>query len=187
MRPKADAVVAVPGSSGTFGRAWLGVIKPKLQPTHLQAVAHQQPQGRVLQLGAQRLENLVARIAAIVVAELLQGLGLRGGQKSPKLVFGNAVFGVRDVGLFKHTMAVNTGQVGRHMGLKAQLGWLFLAHVKAAAVAIAAATAQVAPARHGTAGILGGWHPSRFQAPPGCPSAVFRNAETNPEFAWTAP
>ena len=53
MRAKGDAVLAVFLGGGALGGAGLGVEEPELQPAHLQPVAEEHPQRRVLQFLAQ--------------------------------------------------------------------------------------------------------------------------------------
>ena len=84
----------------------LGIEEPELQSAHLQAVPQQHPERRVLQFLAQRLEDFVPRVGAVVVLQLLERVGLGGFEKGPELVFGDAVLGVRDVGLFEHAILV---------------------------------------------------------------------------------
>ena len=113
---------------GALGGAGLGVIEPELQPAHLQPVAQEHPKRRVLQFLAQRLEDLVPRIRAVVVLQLLERVGLRGFEEGPELVFGDEMLGVRDVGLFQHAILVLADEVIRDVLLKRQLrGFFFLA------------------------------------------------------------
>ena len=121
VRTEGDAVLAVLLGGGALGGARLGVVKPELQPAHLQAVAQDHPERRVLQLLAQGPKHLVARVRAVVVRQLLERVGLRGVEKGPELVLGDAVLGVRDVGLFEHAVAVHADQEVRDVLLKGQL------------------------------------------------------------------
>ena len=109
---------------GALGRAGLGVEEPELQPAHLQAVAQDHPERRVLQLLAQRAEHLVPRVGAVVVGQLLELIGLRGLEKGPELILGDAVLGVRDIGLFEHAIPMLADEEVRDVLLKGQLGRL---------------------------------------------------------------
>ena len=125
VRAEGDAVLAVLLGGGALGGARLRVVEAELQPAHLQAVAQDHPERRVLQLLAQRPEHLVPRIGAVVVGQFLERVGLRGVEKGPELVFGDAVLGVRDVGLFEHAIAVLADEEVRDVLLKGQLRGFF--------------------------------------------------------------
>ncbi len=128
MRAEGDAVLGVLLGGGARGGARLGIEEPELQPAHLQAVAEQHPERRVLQFLAQRLEHLVPRVRAVIVLQLLERVGLRGLEKGPELIFGDEMLGVRDVGLFEHAILVLADEVIRDVLLKRQLrGFLVLA------------------------------------------------------------
>ena len=118
VRPEGDAVLAVLLRRGALGRAGLRVVEPELQPAHLQAVAQDHPERRALQLLAQRAEHLVPRVGAVVVGQLLELIGLRGLEKGPELILGDAVLGVGDVGLFEHAVAVLADEEVRDVLLK---------------------------------------------------------------------
>ena len=121
MRAEGDAVLAVLLGGGALGGAGLGVVEPELQPAHLQPVAQDHPERRVLQFLAQRLEHLVPRVRAVVVRQLLERVGLRGFEEGPELVFGDEMLGVRDVGLFQHAIPVLADEEVRDVLLKGQL------------------------------------------------------------------
>jgi len=87
------------------------------------------PQRRVRQFLAQSLEHLVPRIRSVVVRALLERVGLCGGEKSPEMVFNDAMFGVRDVGLFEFAIAVHANEEVRNVLLKGQLGRFLLGMV----------------------------------------------------------
>ena len=118
MRPEGDAVLAVLLGGGALGGARLGIEEPELQPAHLQPVAEEHPERRVLQFLAQRPEDLVPRVGAVVVGQLLERVGLRGVEKGPELIFGDEVLGVRDVGLFEHAVLVLADKEVRDVFLK---------------------------------------------------------------------
>lgn len=63
-------------------------------------------------------------VGAVVVRQLLEMVGLRSLEEGPELVFGNEVVGVRDGGLFEHTIPVLADEKGRDVLLKADLGSL---------------------------------------------------------------
>ena len=129
VRAEGDAVLAVLRGGGALDGARLGVVEAELQPAHLQPVAQDHPERRVLQLLAQRPEHLVPRVGAVVVRQLLERVGLRGFEKGPELVFGDAVLGVRDVGLFEHAILVLADEEIRDVLLKGQFrGLLLLRH-----------------------------------------------------------
>ena len=121
MRAEGDAVLGVLLGGGARGGAGLGIEEPELQPAHLEPVAEQHPQRRVLQFLAQRLEHLVPRVRAVIVRQLLERVGLRGFEEGPELVFGDEMLGVRDVGLFQHAILVLADEVIRDVLLKGQL------------------------------------------------------------------
>src|SRR2546421_178087 len=45
MRPKRDAVLVIKFGCDTFARTRFRIVEPKLQPTHLQAMSDEQPEG----------------------------------------------------------------------------------------------------------------------------------------------
>jgi len=120
MRAKAEAVLAVLLHGGALGGTRPGVEQPELQPAHLETAAQQHPQRRVRQGIAQRLEYLLARIAAVIVAQFLERVGLRGVEKSPELILGDEMLGIHDVGLFEHAIAMHAPQKVGDMLLKIQ-------------------------------------------------------------------
>ena len=84
----------------------------------------------MLQLLAQRLENFLPRVRAVIVHQLLQRVGLRGFEEGPKMVFGDEMLGVRDVGLLQHGILVLADEVFRDVLLKCQFrGLLLFSHV----------------------------------------------------------
>ena len=93
-----------------------------------QSVAHNHPQRRVLQLLAQRAKHLFPRVRAVVVRQLLERVGLRRVEESPKLVLGDTVLSIRDVGLLQHAILVLSDQVIRNVLLKVDLGLSFTCH-----------------------------------------------------------
>ena len=130
VRAEGDAVLGIFLGGGARGGARLGIEEPELQPAHLQPVAQEHPERRVLQFLAQRLEDLVPRVRAVIVRQLLERVGLRGFEEGPELVFGDEVLGVRDVGLFQHAIPVLADEVIRDVLLKRQLrGFLLFSHV----------------------------------------------------------
>lgn len=104
----------------------LGFRIEELQPypcLHFEAFAQDHPEGRVRQLPAQCLEDLVPRIRAVIFRQLLERVRLGRCEKSPELVFSDAMIRVRDVTLFKHAVAIHPDEVVRDMLLKSQLRW----------------------------------------------------------------
>ena len=128
MRAEGDAVLAVFLGGGALGGAGLGIEEPELQPAHLQPVAQEHPERRVLQFLAQRLEHLVPRVRAVVVRQFLERVGLRGFEEGPEMVLGDAMLGVRDVGLFEHAILVLADEEVRDVLLKGQLRGLLARH-----------------------------------------------------------
>ena len=74
----------------------------------------------MLQFLAQRPEDLVPRVGAVVVLQLLERVGLRGFEKGPEVVFGDAMLGVRDVGLLQHAILVLADEEIRDVLLKGE-------------------------------------------------------------------
>ena len=128
MRAEGDAVLGVFLGGGTGCGARLGIEQPELQPAHLEAVAQQHPKRRVLQFLAQRLEDLVPRVRAVIVLQLLERVGLSGFEEGPEVVFRDAMLGVRDVGLFQHAILVLADEVIRDVLLKGQFRSFFPRH-----------------------------------------------------------
>jgi hypothetical protein len=121
MQAERDAVLRVFVSACALGGTGLGIEKPELQPAHFQPVAQEHPERRVRQFLAERLEDLVPRVRAVIVLQLLERVSLRGLEQGPQVVFGDEVLRVRDVGLFQHTVAMFADQVIRDVLLKRQL------------------------------------------------------------------
>ena len=91
---------------GALGGARLRVVEVELQTAHLQAVAQDHPERRVLQFLAQSTEHLIARIRPVVICEFLERVALGRLKESPELVFSDEMLGVRDLGLFEHAILV---------------------------------------------------------------------------------
>lgn len=121
MGSKADAVLRVPGRGSALAGAGLGVEQAQRLPAHLQAIAQQQPQRCVGQFAAQGFEHLSARIGAVVGGQLFQCIRLRGIQKGPQRIFGNAVLGVGNVGLRQQAIAMHPDKEVCNVLLKLQL------------------------------------------------------------------
>ena len=91
-------------------------------------MAQQHPKRRVLQLLAQRLEDLVPRVRAVIVRQLLERVGLGGLEEGPELIFGDEMLGVRDVGLFEHAIPVLADEEIRDVLLKRQFRGFSFSH-----------------------------------------------------------
>jgi hypothetical protein len=122
VRAEGDAVLVVLLAGDALARAWLGVIEPEFQPAYLQPVADEQPERRMLQLFAQSAKHLVPRVFAVILSQLLDRLRLSVFQKCPEVVFGDEMFGVRDLALFQHAVFVPAGQVTGNVFLKDEFG-----------------------------------------------------------------
>ena len=60
----------------------------------------------MLQLAPQRTKYLVPRVGAVVIGQFLDGVRLRVVEESPKEIFSDKMFCIRDVGLFEYTILV---------------------------------------------------------------------------------
>ena len=60
-------------------------------------------------------------VRAVIVGQLLERVGLSGLQKRPQVIFGDAMFGVGDVGLFEHAELVFADEIIRDVFLERQL------------------------------------------------------------------
>src|SRR4051812_17386789 len=65
VRPEGDAVLEVFLSSGTGGGARLGVEQLEFQPSYFQPVTLQEPERRMVEFVAQRLEHFLPRVRAV--------------------------------------------------------------------------------------------------------------------------
>ena len=79
----------------------------------------------MLQFLAQRLEDFLPRVRAVVVHQLLQRVSLCSFEEGPELVFGDEVLGFRNIGLLQHGILVLADEVIRDVLLKRQLRGFF--------------------------------------------------------------
>ena len=89
---------------------------------------NEHPQRRVLERGAQRPEDLVARVRAVALRQLLERLRLRVCEERPQVVFSDDVLGIGDLRLLKHAVLVLADQEPSDVLLERQLGRPSLSH-----------------------------------------------------------
>lgn len=116
--PERDAVLLDLLRGSALQRARFGIIETKLQTSHWQSVAQKHPERRELQLVPQGAKHFLTRVGSVIIRQFLERDGLSGVEKGPKLIFGDEVLGVRDVGLFEHAVLVFADKVVREMLLK---------------------------------------------------------------------
>jgi len=83
---------------------------------------------------SQGAEHFVPRVRSIVVRKLLERVALRGFEERPKLVFGDEILGVGDIGLLEHPILVLPHQEIRDVLLKRKFRrFLALGHAQSLA------------------------------------------------------
>lgn len=128
VRPEGDPILVIKGIGDALARPGPGIEQPEFQAADLEPMPEDHPERGMFEFAPQRLENLLPRIGAVIGLELFQSVLLGCGEKGPEMIFGDAVFRIRDLGLFEGGIPVFAVKVGGDVLLKGQFGWFLLRH-----------------------------------------------------------
>ena len=90
MRAEGDAVLSVARRPGARGGPRLGVVEQQPHALlHFEAIPQNHPERFALQFLAQRLEDLIPRVRAVIFLQLFERVGLGGFEEGPEDILGD--------------------------------------------------------------------------------------------------